>query len=213
LDSGFSERNRARPAHVRGFDVKFGLHNLRDQSETPGQSVWLTAGWSCAARGLALGLTLFWSVAYAQAADSVSIRVFPGYPLLDKSVEKVEVRIDRVFASRNARDLEVDRFFSSVEATLTEHGITRDWQQVIPDAPYIEITIELNGRRTRLASAHLSLERSGNLVVTERGVETLKGRARDAVLSQQSEEFRRRRLAFERLLELSLEHTRGLLKR
>ena len=45
LESEFSERNRARPAHVRDFDVKFGLHNLRDLSETPARRTWITPVW------------------------------------------------------------------------------------------------------------------------------------------------------------------------
>lgn len=111
-------------------------------------------------------------------------------------------------ASTEAEAQEIDRFFASVEDTLSEYRIVRDWQIVIPDAPSIEIAVDLRGRRIRLASAHAPLERSGNQVATERGVEPLNQRTRDSILSQQREEFRRNRLAFERLLELTLQHTR-----
>jgi hypothetical protein len=121
------------------------------------------------------------------------------------------LRVERMNPPTRAGDEDIDRFFSLVQATLSEYGIVRDWQVVIPDAPAIEITVELNGRRSRLASAHVPIERSGNSVVTERGVEALDQRSRDAVLSQQSEEFRRHRLAFDRLLELTLERTRARL--
>jgi hypothetical protein len=110
-----------------------------------------------------------------------------------------------VRSSTEAGEQDVDRFFASVEATLSKYRIVRDWQIVILDAPSIEITVDLNGRRIRLASAHVPLERSGSHVVTERGVEGLDRRTRDSVLSQQSEEFRRHRLAFERLLERVLQ--------
>ncbi len=168
---------------------------------------------SGAARAVVLALTLLSGMTSAQAADSVSIRTFPGYPLPGQSIGKADVRIERLYTSPDARDQEIDRFFSRVEATLTELGIARDWQMVIPDAPSIEITVELSGRRTRLASAHVSLERNEKVVVTERGAEALNGRTRDAVLSQRSEATRQHRLAFERLLELSLERARALLAR
>jgi len=157
------------------------------------------------AQAVLLGLAILSTTAFAQAQDRVSIRYLPGYPLPSRSSERVDVRIERIGSSTRAEAQEIDRFFALVEATLSEYRIARDWQIVIPDAPSIEITVDLNGRRIRLASAHVSLERSGTSVVTERGVEALNRRTRDSVLSQQSEEFRRHRLAFERLLELSLQ--------
>jgi hypothetical protein len=45
-------------------------------------------------------------------------------------------------------------------------------------------------------------------VVTERGLEALNQRTLASVLAQQSEEFRRHRLAFERVLALALQHMR-----
>ena len=82
---------------------------------------------------------------------------------------------------------------------------------MIPDAPSLEITIELGGRRLRLASAHVSVERNANAVVTERGIETLGPRSRSEVLSRQGETFRSRRLAFDAILELALDHARSRL--
>jgi hypothetical protein len=163
----------------------------------------------CSAHAVLLGLTVLSIAALAQAQDRVSIRCLPGYPLPNRSTEWVDIRIERMGAPTEGGEQEIDRFFASVEATLSKYRIVRDWQIVIPDAPSIEITIDLNGRRTRLASVHVLLERSGNHVVTERGVEALNQRTRDSVLSQQSEEFRQHRLAFERLLELTLQRMRG----
>ena len=156
------------------------------------------------------GLAVLFTTAFAQAADKdkVSIRYLPGYPLPDRSSEWLEVRVERM-GSPKGDEQEIDRFFASVAATLSENGVDGDWQVVIPDAPSIEITIDLDGRQIRLASAHVSLERSGTHVLTERGWVALDGRTLDAVLSQQSEEFRRHRLAFERVLELALDRTRA----
>ncbi len=147
----------------------------------------------------------------AYAGDSVSLRYLPGYPLPDQSIERVEVRVERVYTSPKAEGQDIDRFFSSVQAILSEHGIVGDWQAVIPDAPSIEITVLLNGRRIRLASAHVVLERKGNRIVTERGMESLDQRTKDAVLSKQSEPYRRHRIAFEKLLSLTLERVQSQL--
>jgi len=158
-----------------------------------------------------LSLTLLSIAVFARAEDEVSIRFLPGYPVPGKNSERVDVRVERMGPTTKAGDQDIDRFFAMVQAILSEYRIVHDWQIVVPDAPSIEITINLNGRRTRLVSAHVPVERSGNTVVTERGAEALNKRPRDAVLSQQSEEFRRHRRAFDRLLELTLERTRARL--
>ena len=111
-------------------------------------------------------------------------------------------------SSTTAGEREIDRFFASVEATLSEYRVARDWQLAIPDAPSIEITVDVSGRRIRLTSAHVPLERTGMHVVTERGLEALNQRTLASVLAQQSEEFRRHRLGFERVLALALQHMR-----
>ena len=151
---------------------------------------------------LFLVLILVFSPADAQDRDTITLRYVPGHPTPSQSTEWVDGRIERMGVSTRSDTHDIDRFFDSVEATLAQYRITRDWQIVIPDAPYIEILIDLHGRRIQLSSAHVTLERDGTAVVTERGVESLNHRSREAVLSQQSEEFRRHRLAFDRLLSL-----------
>jgi len=159
-----------------------------------------------------LGLALLSTAAFAQTEDRVSIRYLPGYPLPSRSSELVDVRVERRSPPARVGDQDIDRFFSLVQATLSEYRIVRDWQFAIPDAPSIEITVELNGRRTRLSSAHVPVEKSAaNVAVTERGAEALNQRSREAVLSEQGEEFRRHRLAFDKLLELTLERARARL--
>ncbi len=164
-------------------------------------------------RALVLALAALCMAGFARAEDRVSIRYTPGYPLPARSSERIELRVERSgpAPAMRAEDQEVDRFFALVQATLSDSGIARDWQSVIPDAPWIEITVELNGQRTRLASAHVPLERTGNRVVTERGVEPLGERTREAVLAQQSEAHRRHRVAFDRLLALTLARVRAQL--
>jgi hypothetical protein len=165
---------------------------------------------SCA-QAILLGLAVCSTPVFPQTQDQLSIRYLPGYPLPGASSEWVDLRVERMGLSTPAEEQDIDRFFASIEATLSEYDIVGDWQLVFPDAPAIEITIDLNGRRIRLASAHVLLERSGNVVVTEHGGESLGQRSRDSVLLQQSEKFQQRRLAFERLLELTLEHVRARL--
>lgn len=101
-----------------------------------------------------LSLILVSTAAVALADDRVSFRYLPGHPLPARSSERLDLRIERTGPAARTDDQAIDRFFASIEATLSEHRIVRDWQLVIPDAPSIEITIELDGRRIRLASAH-----------------------------------------------------------
>lgn len=154
------------------------------------------------AQAVILGSTVLFTTALAQADDKVSIRYLPGYPLPSHSADWVDVRIEHVGSSTTAGEQAIDRFFASVEATLSEYRIVRDWQLVIPDAPSIEITVDVSGRRIRLTSTHAPIERTGKHVVTERGLETLDPRTLDSALAQQSEQFQRHRLAFERVLAL-----------
>lgn len=162
-------------------------------------------------RAFLLGSMVLSTTALAQAADAVGIRSFPGYPPPGRSSESIAVRVERSAPAGAGSEQEIDRFFAAVATVLADHRIDGDWQLVIPDAPYIEITVDLHGRRIRLASAHVPLERSGNQVVTERGAEALGQRTRAAVLSEQREAFRRHRAAFDGLLELTLRHARARL--
>jgi hypothetical protein len=161
------------------------------------------------APALALGIALLSTTALAQVQDTVTVRYLSGYPLPGRSMERADVRIERARGSTKVGADDVDRFFASVEAILVEYRIVKDWQLVIPDAPSVEITVDVNGRRVRLASAHVPLEREGKVVVTERGAEPLDQRTRDAVLAQQGEDFRRQRQAFDRLLDLTLQRARA----
>ncbi len=148
-----------------------------------------------------------------RAEDVVSVRYLPGHPLPDQSVEWTDLRIARhppaASAARKAQ--EIDRFFDEVAAALKESGIDQDWQLAIPDAPAIEITIDLGGKRLKLVSCHTLLEKPGNYLVTQQGGRAVPDREKAAELAKQSESFRRRRRAFEKILALALERTRATL--
>ena len=94
---------------------------------------------------------------------------------------------------------------------LTENGVSKDWQLAILDAPAIEITIDINGKKLKLVSCHVSLERQGEYLVTERGGQVVPNKDRDSVLAKQSEMFRHHRIAFETLLRLTLERAHARL--
>jgi hypothetical protein len=148
----------------------------------------------------------------ARAEDAIAIRYLDGHPTLDRSSEWLTLRISRhppAVAQRSKRD--IDRLFEQVSAVLAEHEVAKDWQLAIPDAPWIEITTEINGQRLKLISCHTLLEQSGNYLVTERGGEIVDPKDRSAVLAKQSVTFRQHRLAFERILKLALERTRARL--
>ncbi|MBI2508927.1 MAG: hypothetical protein HYV99_02760 [Betaproteobacteria bacterium] len=89
--------------------------------------------------------------------------------------------------------------------------LPKDWQLAIPDAPAIEISIDINGQKLKMTSCHTTLERSGNYLVTERGGQVVPAEDRASVLAKQSETFRRHRIAFEKILSLTLERTHARL--
>ena len=94
------------------------------------------------------------------------------------------------------------RFFDQVEQVLSAHGVTTNWQFVLPDGAFIRISIEIGGRRLELASAHMLYERGGRFIALERGLVALDGRDAKQVLANESEAFRNRRIAFEKILAL-----------
>ena len=73
---------------------------------------------------------------------------------------------------------------------------------MLPDGAYIRIIIEIGPRRIELASAHTLYERDGRFIALERGLVSLDGRDPQQLLASESEAFRNRRIAFERILAL-----------
>jgi hypothetical protein len=150
----------------------------------------------------------------AYAEDAVTIRYRDGYPPLDRSSEWINLRVSRSSPSSpitTASKQDVDLFFERVSTALTENGVGKDWQLAIPDAPAIEITIDINGRQLMLVSCHVSLERMGRYLVTERGGYAVPDEERDSLLAKQSKAFRHHRIAFETILRLTLERARARL--
>jgi hypothetical protein len=162
-------------------------------------------------------LTVVFFVLYAacaEAEDAVAIRYLDGQPPPNRSTEWVNLRVARISPPAIIPEVskqDVDRFFEQIAAVLTENAVTDDWQLAIPDAPAIEITIDLNDSKVTLVSCHTVLEGRGNYVVTERGGQVVPDKDRASVLSQQSESFRRHRIAFEEILRLTLDRARARL--
>jgi hypothetical protein len=150
----------------------------------------------------------------AYAEDVVTIRYLDGYPPSDRSTEWINLRVSRpglppVITKTSKQD--VDQYFERVSALITENGVSKDWQLAIPDAPAIQITIDIDGKMLKLISCHVSLERQGKYMVTERGWQEVPDGDRDSVLAKQSEAFRHHRIAFESILLLTLERARARL--
>jgi hypothetical protein len=158
-------------------------------------------------QSLLTGIVLAVLSTSAHAEDAITVRYLDGNPPPDVSSEWMSLRISRtgeIPGIAPASKQDVDRFFESVSATLAANKITKDWQLAIPDAPLIEITIDVNGRKLQLVSCHLSFERSGHYLVTERGGQVVPDQERASVLARQSETFRHNRIAFEKILGLVL---------
>lgn len=140
--------------------------------------------------------------ASAQDRDRVTVKFFPA-PVRLSAYEPMEVQFERSnYADPSAPDRSPDEFFDEIEQTLSSHGITSDWQFVLPDGAFIQINIEIGNHRVELSSAHTLYERGGRFIATERGLVSLDGRDPKQVLAKESEAFRSRRLAFEKILNL-----------
>jgi hypothetical protein len=154
---------------------------------------------------IAIALVFLSLSAYAE--DAITVRYLDGHPRLGVSSEWVSLRISRSGAmpgTAPASKQDIDRFFEAVSAALTTNKIAENWQLAIPDAPSIEITIDINGRKLQLTSCHLSLEQTGNYLVTERGGYAVPNQDRASMLAKETESFRQHRIGFEKILSLVL---------
>ena len=162
---------------------------------------------------LIAALSVIAAIPVATAAnDVVQVRFISGLSHPNRSSEHLDLRIERVPATMAPQPQPIDKLFEAVKTVLDDSGISNDWSFVLPDGPYVEIQITIDGTRRTLASAHTLIEKDGRLVATERGAESLDGRDRRKVLSHQSPSFLRNRAAFERILSLVGEHVRNRIK-
>ncbi len=150
----------------------------------------------------------------AHAEDTLTIRYLGPHPSPGRSSEWINLSIKRHSPPPIVKQpvkQDVDHFFEQVSTVLTANGIIKDWQLAIPDAPAIEITIEINGKKIMLISCHTLMEQSGNYLVTEQGGRAVPDKERAAVLEKESESFRRHRIVFEKILSLAVERIRARL--
>jgi hypothetical protein len=141
-------------------------------------------------------------LANAQDRDRVTIKFMPAAMRLS-TYEPMEIQFERLISTGHSVPTRPpDRFFDEIDQILSSHGINSNWQFVLPDGAFIRINIELGARRIELSSAHTIYERGGRLIATERGLVSLDGRDPKQVLAKESEAFRSRRLAFEKILAL-----------
>ncbi len=144
---------------------------------------------------------LFAGSANAQDTDRVTVKFMPA-PVPLAAFETMDVQFERRKSALPSSADKPDKFFDEIDRILAAHGITSNWQYVFPDGAFIRITIETGGRKIVLSSAHTLYERDGRSIATERGLVALGGRDPGQVLAQESEIFRSRRLAFEKILAL-----------
>ena len=101
----------------------------------------------------AIGALLLLTAATVSAQDRLAMSYVPGYPLPGRSSASVSLEVTRSPASPRQEDAEIDRFFASVQGVLTEYKVTRKWQLVRPDSPYVRMTITIADARWELASS------------------------------------------------------------
>jgi hypothetical protein len=139
--------------------------------------------------------------ANAQDSDRVTVRFMPAPGPL-AAFESMDIQFERRKSAAPPATAQPDKFFDEIDRILASHGITSTWQYVFPDGAFIRITIETGGRTIVLSSAHTLYERDGRNIALASGLVALDGRDPKKTLAQESEAFRSRRLAFERILTL-----------
>jgi hypothetical protein len=139
--------------------------------------------------------------ANAQDLDRVTVKFMPA-PVPLVAFETMDVKFERRKIGAPPSADKSDTFFDEIDRILASDGITSNWQYVYPDGAFIRITIETGRRTIVLSSAHTLYERDGRNIATEGGLVALDGRDPKKVLAQESEAFRSRRLAFEKILAL-----------
>jgi hypothetical protein len=165
----------------------------------------------CSARFFLSGTVILFLSISAIAEDEITVSYLGGNPPPDRSVEQVTIRVSRLYSPPNLTEtskLDVDRFFEQISSVLAKNKIASDWQLVIVDAGSIRLTINIDGQKRILNSSHVDLERSGEYLLTERGMEAIPYKDRDSVLAKQSETFRHNRIAFDAILQLTLDRAR-----
>ena len=140
---------------------------------------------------LAALLCLVLAAAPARAEDFVAIRHLDGYPPPDVSFETTQLRVARTSAApiKPEKQRDVDRFFARVAAILADESLKPDWQHAFPDAPYVEITIELAGKKVKWARS---------------APDSDEGYA----AADRTEAVRRQRAAFDEILRLTIDRAR-----
>ena len=122
------------------------------------------------------------------ANDEVNVRYESGYPHPSLSSEFLTLSVVRSSSYTREREVEVDKFFLSVQKALTKNKVTSSWERVLLHAPTARVEIKLDGKTIMLVSSFL-----------EKGT---------AIPLEESETDRRHRLAFEEILRLTVDRTR-----
>jgi hypothetical protein len=156
---------------------------------------WRFARWALAACLLAAGGV------HAQDSDRVTVKFMPA-PVPLAAFETMDIKFERRKSAAPSATAQPDKFFDEIDRILASHGTTSSWQYVFPDGAFIRITVETGGRTIVLSSAHTLYERDGRNIALEGGLVALGGRDPKKVLAQESEIFRSRRIAFEKILTL-----------
>jgi hypothetical protein len=131
------------------------------------------------------------------AVDSVKAGFSSGYPLPRVSSESITLEVLRIPAALRGDEREIDKFFESVRAVLKSCGITKSWQHLPPDSPFVRLEIALDGNNLELITDRFGLRPEAQRDLT----------APLCGLPRQSENDRNR-AALDRILEMMVERLR-----
>ena len=97
---------------------------------------------------LASGLTCL-------ANDEVNLRYDSGYPHPSLSLEFITLSVARSPPYSREREVDVDKFFLSVQKALAKNKVTSSWERVLLHAPTARIEIKMDGKTIMLVSSLL----------------------------------------------------------
>jgi hypothetical protein len=132
------------------------------------------------------------------AVDSVKARFTSGYPPPSVSSESITLEVMRIPAALRGDHREIDKFFESVRAVLKSCGVTKSWQYLPPDSPFVRLEIALDGNSLELITDRFGLRPEAQRDLT----------APLCDLPRQSENDRNR-AALARILEMMVERLRA----
>jgi hypothetical protein len=99
------------------------------------------------------GLLIALVAAPCLGCDLVTVAYDPGYPnAFPLSTEATSISESRCSPQSRGNDLPIDQYFEAVRKALSDGQVESSWGVPAVDAPFVKLTIELEGRKITMIS-------------------------------------------------------------